>query len=640
MFVRNKSLGAFVALMCAMMALGAAGPAYAENLVVNPGFESGAPKAELLPEGSTYTAASWTVKSDQNVCSFYQETGIGWGGGPVYYSGTSALRVYQYAYDAVVGTAWQELRVAPNAEYTASVWVYTRGEEGQPGFGSYLTDWAGVVAEELDADGVVLHTYDNGFTDGVNSYRQASVPFTTDTETRKVRFILTAAFSCRYNQGHLKFDDCSLEGPAPPAKLAGTVTSGGSFLEGASVEVAAQGKSATSGPGGSYTITDLAGAAGETVRASKSGYYAQRKGRNLVPGETTGCDFDLTAVGSNLLLNAGFDDGWGNAWNGMAAFSVSPESWYAQNYPPGYFFSGEEATFICNWDNGTHGGYDGRIYQIASVKPGTSYTAVGRFHASEVAAYGSVWGNLGDAQVGALYVQEYAADGTPIGSEQRVYGQETKAWETLSLPSTTDANTAYVAVGGYAYMLDRLTWTLARATFDSFELNGPGISLGSLEALPDNAPVSVVGKVVTASFDGFFYVEEADRSSGIKVTGTTAAGDIVRVAGKMETVNGERQITSTFIERSPDGTIPAPLGMNNRSTKEPLPVGLYVTVWGKVTSAETGYFTMTDGSGQNLKVYGSGTLNDYVRVEGPLGAELDGSDVIPVVRAVSVIKKG
>jgi len=71
MFVRNKSLGAFVALMCAMMALGAAGPAYAENLVVNPGFESGAPKAELLPEGSTYTAASWTVKSDQNVCSFY-----------------------------------------------------------------------------------------------------------------------------------------------------------------------------------------------------------------------------------------------------------------------------------------------------------------------------------------------------------------------------------------------------------------------------------------------------------------------------------------------------------------------------------------------------------------------------------------
>jgi len=68
-----------------------------------------------------------------------------------------------------------------------------------------------------------------------------------------------------------------------------------------------------------------------------------------------------------------------------------------------------------------------------------------------------------------------------------------------------------------------------------------------------------------------------------------------------------------------------------------------VKAWGKVDAQGGNPFTIDDGSGLNLKVYGpsdySAVPGDYVAATGALGAEMSGPDVIPVLRAVTVEKK-
>jgi len=128
----------------------------------------------------------------------------------------------------------------------------------------------------------------------------------------------------------------------------------------------------------------------------------------------------------------------------------------------------------------------------------------------------------------------------------------------------------------------------------------------------------LTGKVVTAGNDqlsGCFYIEEADRYSGIKVvpsSGTYSAGDIVEIAGSMATVAGERQITAGTVRvLQSGGTVPDPLGLNIRALgggpfNEHTPgvahgrglntIGLLVTVCGKVLSTAGNSFWITDGS--------------------------------------------
>lgn len=167
--------------------------------------------------------------------------------------------------------------------------------------------------------------------------------------------------------------------------------------------------------------------------------------------------------------------------------------------------------------------------------------------------------------------------------------------------------------------------------------------VSDLQGVEEGMPASVAGKVVIVGLDCFFYIEEPDRSSGIKVIGTAGGGDIVSVRGRMKTVNGERTLISEpgGVFAVPGGAIPHPLGMSNRSACALLATGLYATVWGEVTSVDpaNNSFTLTDGSGIPLKVYGSPGTGDCVRVTGAIGAELAVCGQSGVVHCVSVEKQ-
>ncbi len=133
----------------------------------------------------------------------------------------------------------------------------------------------------------------------------------------------------------------------------------------------------------------------------------------------------------------------------------------------------------------------------------------------------------------------------------------------------------------------------------------------------DGTAVQLTGKVATRSFGGTFYVEEADRSSAIRVAwpASVTPGSLVTVKGLVATRDGEREIGAAMVENLGAGTIPRPIyvGLRDMSgltwagspawigPNQSAPnIGLLVCVSGRVGDVGDGYFCLTDGSGDGM----------------------------------------
>ncbi len=132
--------------------------------------------------------------------------------------------------------------------------------------------------------------------------------------------------------------------------------------------------------------------------------------------------------------------------------------------------------------------------------------------------------------------------------------------------------------------------------------------------LPDGAAVQLTGKIVTRCFGGTFYIEEADRSSGMRVVwpAAVAPGTAVTVKGRAATKDGEREIEAAMVESLGTAGIPDPVHivardvaaqawtgppeLVGRNSGAPN-IGLLVTVSGRVDEVGPDYFYLRDGSG-------------------------------------------
>lgn len=166
-----------------------------------------------------------------------------------------------------------------------------------------------------------------------------------------------------------------------------------------------------------------------------------------------------------------------------------------------------------------------------------------------------------------------------------------------------------------------------------------------------------------------FYVESKDRSSGIRVTGQTAArGDVVTVAGSLAIRNGEREIVAASVTAGSEKVYLAPLGMKptdvgcgqgptapwawrwvyNPETRTSdykwiqligLTHGLLLKTWGRVESSDpTDHtFVITDGNQQYLKCRipfseQIPAVDAFVSVTGVSASELnDDAQPVPVL---------
>jgi hypothetical protein len=186
------------------------------------------------------------------------------------------------------------------------------------------------------------------------------------------------------------------------------------------------------------------------------------------------------------------------------------------------------------------------------------------------------------------------------------------------------------------------------------------MSISEAKALPDGTPVALDGNIVSADFGDLFYMQAADKTSGIHVDALGPdEGTEVSVAGKMDTVGGERVLSEvTVVPGDPVG-VPRPRLMGNSALggaelNELTPgvtgasgtnnIGLLVATTGRVTHADVGFCYFDDGSaiqdgsgyfGVKLDTTRLTTLpaeDQYIKVIGISGVELFGSDAIRVLK--------
>jgi len=185
----------------------------------------------------------------------------------------------------------------------------------------------------------------------------------------------------------------------------------------------------------------------------------------------------------------------------------------------------------------------------------------------------------------------------------------------------------------------------------------------ALEQADGSLSSALNGKIVTANFDSFFYVEEPDRSAGIRVNATTALspGDIVNISFGMlgctteGTVRVERYISNPTYSSS-SGTQLAPLAMNgfalgggNLAVDDRTPgisyylrsvglthgdgpynKGLLIRTWGRISyiNSVDNWFYIDDGSG--IIDDTSQTQRFGIRVEAPSATGLTVGDYVIV----------
>lgn len=129
-----------------------------------------------------------------------------------------------------------------------------------------------------------------------------------------------------------------------------------------------------------------------------------------------------------------------------------------------------------------------------------------------------------------------------------------------------------------------------------------GLAVGSPVEFTTAKAVTVGSTVFT---DGSFYIEEPDRSSGIKAkpqgAGVPAvvSGERVTLTGViMQDDNGEKYISVVSASKSAGSPLDA-LSLNNTAFDRGAPwatVGLWVRTWGRVTAVTPDYIYVDDGS--------------------------------------------
>ena len=152
---------------------------------------------------------------------------------------------------------------------------------------------------------------------------------------------------------------------------------------------------------------------------------------------------------------------------------------------------------------------------------------------------------------------------------------------------------------------------------DTFRVIGAEVfdTIAQARAHPDGTWVAVRYKVATGAFPSYYYIQEPDRSSGMRVAagGHYGPGYEMTVAGTLGTSFAERQIVPYYQQYTNEGIWLQPLGMINRSlggkapdnytmsvpneAAGPYNVGLLVRTTGRVIQHASGNrYYIADGS--------------------------------------------
>jgi hypothetical protein len=126
---------------------------------------------------------------------------------PEIHSGNQAVRTHSDGNGHTL--IYQDVPVIPGTTYRASVWVRAVDLRGK-GFGRSEGDRASLIIQEIAPNGRVIVEHPPVEIREAGPYRELALEFMTGEETSGVRFILEVVIGCRYDEGHITWDNCSL----------------------------------------------------------------------------------------------------------------------------------------------------------------------------------------------------------------------------------------------------------------------------------------------------------------------------------------------------------------------------------------------------------------------------------------------
>lgn len=325
--------------------------------------------------------------------------------------------------------------------------------------------------------------------------------------------------------------------------------------------------------------------------------------------------------------------------NGTLGISIAPGTATGECPAPG---AGPSATVI-----------------VDNTAPGTVTVTDEGTYTPSLNTLSAAWTPAGDGTGSGIAGYQYAV-GTFWG------GTNIKTWTSSgNVTSITDSSLALTE--GTTYYLqvravDNVGLTGLSGKTDGITV-APGVSrIGLAWALNDSSPFSLRGKTVTAASPGAFWLEEADRSSAVKVLSTAPVqpGSAVAVAGVLGMAGPQRVMLADVVHSLGGGAQIAPVGLLSRdlggSAVNPVTpgvtgagsaynVGLLVRCWGRVVSSDSTdptnqSFRMDDGSSpagapQGLKALCGDTapppVGSYVAATGVVGLEASGQGAVAVL---------
>ena len=631
------------------------------NLLVNPSFEPAVP-SQITATGDTFdqtynywryrflgAEANHAVDNESVAANF-------WSGPAMVHSGSEAVRLFMFPWPSSTGTfdISQDVLATHGKSYKASAWILANGA-----FGTNGDEKAGVVVDILDTAGNVIYAdYASAYiTDSANLYRFVKCEFVTPDGTGYIRYRLRSVLNNRYLDARVVFDDAALDGEALVKTVQGHVTDiNGNEIAGANVTCG--GSSTSTNNNGFYSLQSPAG--NQRVIVTKSGFCTEQKDVEI-GFDDIGVDFVLSpAPVINCLNNPGFEL---NATNGQI---LGSEGWTGSQYGWNYAFNGSNANHGID-NEGIAAGFWGapavvhsgnnalRLFcypwpsdpvvieasQTVPAVPSLDYAA-----GVWVNAYGDFGTNPID--YAGFQIDLLDTSGKVINdnyAEKSVTTPTNTGMKHLYQSFKTTPDTSYIKYTLHGVIAER--WEVAHITFDDAVLGFDSVqqqagSVADLKSMADGSLVKLNNAVVSAAFDGFFYAEDANRVSGIRVISPTVvtAGDDVSIVGVMKTVGGERCISAVnVIDIGAGGSIIEPLGIVGRTANDNnLAVGLLIRTWGHVTHVDDTTAYISDGSGSDLRVVlpTSASVNEgaYIIVKGVLGKTSTEVGNVPVVFAI------
>ncbi|HOP79331.1 MAG TPA: carboxypeptidase regulatory-like domain-containing protein [Armatimonadota bacterium] len=426
------------------------------------------------------------------------------------------------------------------------------------------------------------------------------------------------------------------------------------------------------GYGGRAIFTDATGAYSFGVDPGDYELYGDAfgyKGKKEVvtlPGDGTALNKDiiLEAKAETSVFNGDFELVT-NPWEPNVA-----EGWQVVSDNPQYF-EGMYALYRDTNNNTTPGGSGSAAFAYVEHNPEAPYWAWGWMQQTQDNLYPIVPGNTynfyfnarGEGSQGAGFWRLIWRDAFynqvgevipwdigywyPSGDWSRVYiGRlDDAAKPMLQITPPDNAAWAEVRIGFSQFWDDPYTGRILVDDIVIDEMPSPYTPLTSLsdaKKMEDGTLVLAANKRITGLNNDVpanniiaggipantGYIEEADRSSAIRIdisnwTGDTwvGQGDSVNVRGTIgTTAEGEKFIAVEELTWNNDARPLDAVGMNNRFAQTSLAQGLFVKLWGKVTAVGTDNFTITDGSDTPITVYcgelAKPAVDQYVRVRG------------------------